>query len=183
MRAAIGILALFSTFSSAGTAADPVENLRSLMEAELSVSQVEARKLTESYQSRLRTLSDSYQERGDLAGLLAVKEEIEKPDGTETNTHSELTSLRQIYREALPTAQEKDRQQVRRVLTDYQAKFDALTMQWTKDGELEQATKSLEASKRIAATLLDLSKLSLGFQEVLSQSRRGTAGRVLHRRI
>lgn len=160
MRAAIGILALFSTFSSAGTAADPVENLRSLMEAELSVSQVEARKLTESYQSRLRTLSDSYQERGDLAGLLAVKEEIEKPDGTETNTHSELTNLRQIYRDALPTAQEKDRQQVRRVLTDYQAKFDALTMQWTKDGELEQATKSLEASKRIAATLLDLSKLS-----------------------
>jgi formylglycine-generating enzyme required for sulfatase activity len=131
------------------------------MERELSESQVEARKLTESYKSRLQTLSDSYQERGDLAGLLAVKEEIEKPGGTETTTHPELASLRQIYKDALPAAQEKDRQHSRRVLTDSRSKFETLTTQWTKNGELELATKSLEASKRIAATLLDLSKLSL----------------------
>lgn len=160
MRTVLGILALISAISSAGTASEPVENLQALMERELSESQIEVRKLTESYQSRLQELSKSYQEQGDLAGLLASKEEVEKPGGTETSAHPELTSLRQIYREALPAAQERDRQQALRVLTDYQAKFEALTTQWTKDGELEQATKSLEASKRIAATLRDLSKLS-----------------------
>lgn len=161
MRFASTILVVNLFFLGVDSVAGPLENLVEQMEREVSQTQSASRTLTENYVKRLESLALSYQEAGKLNELLATKKEIEKPGKAEhAETFAELANLRKIYLEALPGAEEADRQASSRVLAAYQVKLDALTSEWTKAGDIENATKAMEQSKRVAAAILDLSRLS-----------------------
>jgi len=121
-------------------------------------------KLNESYVKALGRLLDEVQNRADLDGAVALRDEIETVESTGRpgdEPYPESGSMRSKYQDALASIDEQRQQAVAKVLQGHHSELGDLAAELTRKGKLEAALEVETARKEVAKRMRRLSETSV----------------------
>ncbi len=145
-------LCLLCLAFSAGAVADPIAEQKELYDVRMSqainLHADEMAQLAEQYTKALEASSAGLQKQGNLDGVLAVKEEIQRfkrtgtvPAKSPEKTHESVIKLHGIYRGSKAKSDATKGQSTGELTTKYLAYLEAVQKKLTQEGKLEDAVK------------------------------------------
>ncbi len=135
-------------------AAAKVVQLRSDFQAEAKLLDIPILALNTKYREYLETQKTAFQQAGNLKGVLAVEDELNRFEGAAAVTNSsfsELRRLQEIYYQQKTELRQKKQEQFLILVRNYRQKAEDMASESTKAGRIEEAKLALAESDRFTA--------------------------------